>query len=137
MKGIDTNIFLRYLTGDDPGKQQSTFELFQRIKRGEEEVFTTAVHLHETIYVLASPRLYHLSHAEIRDRLVPLLALRGLKLAEKRRCLHALDLFARYPFLDFADALLATTVHDVHADAVYSYDTDFDRLPAPRRVEPA
>jgi len=136
VRGIDANIFLRYLTGDDPGKARATFELFQRIQRGDGEVTTTVVHLHETVYVLASPRLYHLGHSDIRDRLLPLLALRGLKIADKRRCMRALNLFADYPFLDFADALLTASLHDAGVGELYSYDTDFDRLPAIRRLEP-
>lgn len=136
MRGIDANVFLRYLTGDDPGKEQSIFALFQRVKRGEEAVTTTAVQVHETAYVLASPRLYHLSHGALRDRLLPLLALRGLKLADKRRCMRALNLFADYPFLDFADALMVASMHDATITELYSYDTDFDRLAAIRRIEP-
>lgn len=36
MRFVDSNIFIRYLTGDDPTKARAAFDLFQRIKRGEE-----------------------------------------------------------------------------------------------------
>jgi predicted nucleic acid-binding protein len=88
---IDTNIFLRYLTGDDPARGQSALALFRRIRRGEVEAVTREVHVHEVAYVLASPSQYNLSHTEIRDLLSPLLSLRGLKIGNKRLVLEALN----------------------------------------------
>ncbi len=34
MRFVDTNIFIRYLTNDDPRKAQACFDLFQRAKQG-------------------------------------------------------------------------------------------------------
>lgn len=136
MRFIDTNIFLRYLTGDDEEKRKACLALFQRIQRGEEEGVTRETHIHETVYIMASPALYHLSHAEIRDRLAPVLSLRGLKLNDKRLCLEALNIFASYDNLDFADALAVAYMTREGIQAVYSYDRDFDRIPGTNRLEP-
>lgn len=38
MRFVDSNIFIRYLTNDDPAKARDAFDLFQRVKRGEEVV---------------------------------------------------------------------------------------------------
>jgi len=70
MKFIDTNIFVRYLAGDDEKKSEACFRLFQRVQRGEEAVTTAEVIIAEVAYVLSSPSLYHLSHEEIVGRYV-------------------------------------------------------------------
>ena len=87
--------------------------------------------------MLASPRLpYRLSHEEIRDRLLPILTLRGLKLPQKRVYVHALDLYAVSPFLDFEDALAVAHMKQRRITEILSYDRDFDRLAEVRRIEP-
>ena len=137
MRFLDTNIILRYLTRDDEVKAQACFELFQRLKRGEEEVSTCEAIVTEVAYVLSSPRApYRLSHEEIRARLSPILALRGLKLPHKRVYQRALDVWAVYPFLDFEDALAMAHMDEQGIREVLSYDTDFDRVSGVARVEP-
>lgn len=86
--------------------------------------------------MLASPSLYRLSHADIRDRLAPLLNLPGLKLEDKRLCLEALDIFAEHAQLDFADALTIAHMRESAMTEIYSYDRDFDHLPGITRREP-
>ena len=86
--------------------------------------------------MLTSPRQYALSHEDASARLRPLLSLRGLHLLHKRAYQRALDLFATYPHLDFADALLVAQMERTGEQELYSYDTDFDRLPAVIRREP-
>ena len=56
MRFLDTNVFLRYLTGDDEIKAQASYELFQRVSLGEEELFTCEAIVAEVVYVLSSPR---------------------------------------------------------------------------------
>lgn len=105
MKLVDTNIFLRYITRDDPLKAQDTKGLFDRVIQGYEEVLTTDVIVHEVCYVLAASTFYNLSHQDVRDRLYPLLQLPALKMPNKELCLAALDVFAQSEKVDFADAL--------------------------------
>ena len=137
MMFLDTNVFLRYLTGDDVIKAQACFELFQRVNQGEEELFTCEAIVSEVVYVLSSTRApYRLSHEEIRDRLVPILTLRGLRLPQKRVYLEALDLFASSSFLDFEDALAIAHMQRQGITEIVSYDRDFDRVLGIRRSEP-
>ena len=51
MRFVDTNIFIRYLTGDDERKAQACYELFQRVKAGEERVTTCEAVLTEVVHV--------------------------------------------------------------------------------------
>ena len=68
MRFLDTNVMLRYLTGDDQARAQACYELFQRVQRGEEELATCETIVAEVIYVLSSPRLpYRLDPAASLD----------------------------------------------------------------------
>lgn len=137
MRFLDTNIILRYLTRDDEVKARACFELLQRVKKGEEDVFACEAVIAEVTCVLSSPRVpYRLKHDEIRDRLLPILSLRGFKLPQKRLCLRALDLWSISPFLDFEDALAAAHMQDQNIREILSYDADFDRVAGVVRVEP-
>ena len=99
MKFLDTNVILRYLTRDDEAKAEACYQLFQRVKLGEEELFTCEAVVTEVAYVLSSPRApYRLSHEEVKARLLPILTLRSLRLPQKRVYLRALDLYASASF---------------------------------------
>ncbi len=137
MRFLDTNVILRYLTRDDELKADACYRLFQRVKQGQEELFTCETIIAEVAYVLSSPRApYQLSHGEVRDRLLPILTLRGLKLPQKRVCLRALDLYASSSVLDFEDALAVAHMEQQDVAEIVSYDKDFDRLTGIRRTEP-
>ncbi len=137
MRLVDTNIFLRYLTRDDEEKAEATYRLFERTSRGEEVLFTTVAIVSEVVYVLTSPRgLYRLDHEEARDRLLPLLTLRNLRIPQKSVYLRALDIFASSSSLDFEDALSVAHMERNGLTEIVSYDRDFDRFTGIRRIEP-
>ena len=137
MKFLDTNVILRYLTRDDEAKAEACYQLFQRVKLGEEELFTCEAVVTEVAYVLSSPRApYRLSHEEVKARLLPILTLRSLRLPQKRVYLRALDLYASAPFLDFEDALAVVHMEHRGLTEIVSYDRDFDRVAGLRRIEP-
>ena len=137
MRFLDTNVILRLLTRDDEAKAEACYELFQRVRRGEEELSTCEAIVTEVVYVLSSPRLrYRLTHEQIRSRLLPILTLRGLKLPQKRVYLRALDLYASSASLDFEDALAVAHMEQRRITEIVSYDRDFDRVAGLRRIEP-
>ncbi len=76
---LDTNIFLRYLAGDDPDKGRRAYELLQRVETGEIAVTTTEAVILEIVFVLSSKRTYNRPRVEIRDRLSAILSLKGLR----------------------------------------------------------
>ena len=136
MRFIDTNVFLRYLTADDRPKAEACLRLFQRLKAGSEQAATCEAIITEIVYVLSSRSLYNLTHEEIGARLRPILALRGLRLPQKRLYFRALDIYASSPFLDFEDALCVAHMEQAGIKEIMSYDTDFDRVPSIQRSEP-
>jgi len=132
---LDTNILLRYLTGDDEQKATASFELLLRIERGEETVVTSDLVIAETVYVLQSPRQYGLQRDRIRQLVEPLLKLRGLRLPRKGIYSRVFDLYCEEG-ISFADAYNVAYMEVLGLNEVYSYDTDFDRVGGISRVEP-
>lgn len=51
---VDTNIFLRFLTGDDPAKALACKELFERAERKEVDLYTNELVLAELAWTLRS-----------------------------------------------------------------------------------
>ena len=137
MRYLDTNIIIRYLTRDDETKAAACYRLFERVSNGREELTTTVATIAEATYVLSSQRgPYRLQPDEIAARLHPIVSLRGLVMPDKRACIRALDLYAQYPFLDFADSLGVAHMEAKGITDLLSYDKDLDRLPEVARVEP-
>ena len=136
MRFLDTNIIIRYLTRDDAQKAEACRELLERVQRGQEQVRVSEAIIAEVAYVLSSRAHYNLSHEEIRQRLTPIITLRGLKLPGKQLYLRALDLYAAHLSIDFEDVLSVAHMERDDIFELYSYDTDFDEILGVERVEP-
>jgi predicted nucleic acid-binding protein len=133
---VDTDVIMRFLTGDDPTKQAEAASLFEAVEAGTAALAAPDTVIADAVYVLASPRLYHLPRTEIRSLLVPLLRLSGLHVENKRTIIQALDLYAATT-LDFGDAMIVGTMRQSGSDTIYSYDQDFDHIPGLTRANPA
>jgi predicted nucleic acid-binding protein len=136
MRFLDANILLRYLTRDDVVKADACYALLQRVRSGQEEITTCEAVIAEVVYVLSSPAIYRIGREDIRARLLPILALPGLKLPHKRTYLQALELYVAHPRLDFEDALIVAHMERQHVGALLSYDRDFDRVSTITLQEP-
>ncbi|MCL5072401.1 MAG: PIN domain-containing protein [Actinobacteria bacterium] len=135
MKFLDANVILRYLTRDDPKKAEKCYELFQKVKRGEIELTTCEAVIAEVVYVLSSTTLYNLPRNEIYSLLLPIINLNGLKMAQKRLYIRALDIYASKN-IDFEDALSFAHMQKHQIKEIYSYDNDFDKIEELCRLEP-
>jgi uncharacterized protein len=136
MRFVDTNVFVRMLTGDDPQKEASCSLLFERVRDGQEEVATSEAVIAEIAFVLSSRSTYGLTAEAVRDRVKPLLELQGLRVPFKQTCLRALDIFASAPAIGFDDALIAAHMERQSITELYSYDHHFDRVSNVQRIEP-
>lgn len=132
---VDTNIIIRFLTGNDPEKQKAAAVLFNQIANNGLIVTAPDMMIAECVHVLSSRRLYNKSREEIRLALSPLVSLDNFKIANRRALLHTLNLYATYP-IDFEDAFLKAMMEAENIHDIYSYDTDFDRFPDIIRKEP-
>ncbi|MCB9138486.1 MAG: PIN domain-containing protein [Caldilineaceae bacterium] len=137
MQFVDTNVFIRFLTGDDPMKAQQCKALFERTNRGEIELTTSESVIAEIVFILSSKRLYNQPRRDIRARLYPILSMQGLKISHRRMYLRALDIYEKNN-LDFEDALTVAQMERQALTDVYSYDQDFDKIQGAeiKRLEP-
>ena len=133
---LDTDVLIRFLTGDDLQKQAEAAALLEHIEAGDLKVAAPETVIADAVYVLASPRLYNLSRTRVRDLLMPLVRLPGFRVRNRRAVLAALDLFASQN-VDFGDAMIVASMRQAGSRILYSYDTDFDRVPDITRRTPS
>ncbi len=132
---IDTDVIIRYLTGDDPEKQAAAAELLARVQTGEVSLNLIDRVIADALFVLTSPRQYALPRHETSAALSTLVALPGLVMRNKRTVLNALHLFSSTR-LDFRDCMIVAAMRSSDTSTLYSYDRDFDQFDDIERVEP-
>ena len=91
MKFIDTNIFLRFLTNDDPKKARCCEELFKKIIKDEEQLFTSELVIAEIIWVLES--YYGLSKENVKEKIEKILNTKNLLCPNKDILYESLALY--------------------------------------------
>ena len=133
---VDTDVIIRFLTGDDPVKQAAARRLFGRA--ASDELLLTVPHtvVADAAYVLRSRNLYHLSKPVIAEMLADLLSQKGFKIEDRESVLDALDLYGEYNKLDFTDALIIAMMWRNNDSLLYSYDGDYDTFSGISRREP-
>lgn len=131
---LDTNMFLRHLTAPVDATteimRRTATAIFEAVERGEEEIITTEVVLHEVFYVLGSKAHYGLPPATIVEFLLPILSLAGFKFpaGDKRIYQRALDIFESSPKLEFSDSVIAARAE--HLDIpLATFDEALGQLP--------
>ncbi len=129
----DTNIFIRFLTGDHPRMTADCRRLLERAEGGEFELHTSQLVIAEIVWTLRSQ--YRIPRPEVAAMVHDLLALRSLRVDQKEMLRAAVDLYGSTN-VDFIDAYNAVEVTRRGMDRIVSYDHDFDTLRV-GRVEPA
>jgi predicted nucleic acid-binding protein len=132
---IDANIFIRVLTQDDPARAAQALALLERIADGQISGMMTESVILEIIQVLGSKPRYALDHAEIRERLLPLLLLPHLQVEHREVQLAAIDLFGTTR-LDYVDCLAISYARLFDLDGIVSFDRGLDRHAPGLRFEP-
>ena len=135
MQFIDTNVFLRFLTKDDPVKAASCHKLLQSAAAGELKLYTSDLVIAELIWVLQSPKTYNLNPPEIFDIIMPLLTIKNLNFPCKNIFPDIMELF-KTEDIGFIDAYNSEIMRSRKIDTIYSYDKHFDQLPDVIRKEP-
>ena len=134
---IDTDVIIRFLTGDDPVKQDQAAKLFEQIEQGKLTAAAPDTVIADAVYVLSSPRLYNLPRHEVAALLIPLVRLPGFRVKNRRTVIAALTLYGYgQPKRDFGDAVIIASMQEAGSEIVYSFDTDFDNVPGITRQEP-
>ncbi len=132
---IDTDVIIRFLTGDDPQKQTAATALFEQVEQGLLTIAAPDTVIADAVYVLSSPRLYHLARSAVHELLGALVHLAHFQVENRSAVLRALELYGSTK-LDFGDTLIIASMEQQHSQILYSYDADFDRFEGITRQEP-
>lgn len=132
---IDTDVIIRLLTGDDPLKRLAAQSLFKQVERGELTIIAPDTVIADAVFVLASPRLYHIPRDQVRELLSPLVGIPHFRVQNKQSVLRALEIYASTK-LDFGDTMIIASMEEQESHILYSYDADFDRIKGIERQKP-
>jgi predicted nucleic acid-binding protein len=132
-KFVDTNIFLRYLTKDDPPKYEKCREMFKRAMHGEIGIATSGMVIAELVWTLQS--YYKVAKAEVIEKVSVILGTENLFIPDKDVLADALVLYGRKN-IDFIDAYNAVFMKYHGLREIYSYDEDFEMIEDIKRKEP-
>jgi predicted nucleic acid-binding protein len=131
---VDTNLFLRYLTNDDPEKADRVSHLLDDAAAGQVALVTTEMVLAEVVWVLESS--YRLGNAEVSPLIRGILATPGLQVINGSLVARAVEIYESQN-VDFVDAYVAAVMERDGIEEVYSFDRKhLSRPKAVRRKEP-
>ncbi len=121
---IDTNILVRFFTGEPPEMAERARSIIAQADAGKIQLEVPSLIVAETIYTLES--YYEMPKAEVCDKLHAFLRSRGISPLEPDIILDALERY-RSLSVHFADAYLAAiAVHN--KIPVWSFDEDFAKF---------
>lgn len=130
---VDTNILVRFFTGDPPAMAAKARRLIERADVGDVALVILPVIVAEAFYTLES--YYEMSRKDVAQKLSAFLQCRGIEAVEARRVLDALAR-CRDRNAHFADAYLTASAAELDTP-IASFDRDFDKFKDIRRIEPA
>jgi uncharacterized protein len=131
---VDTNLFIRYLTNDDPALADRVEQLLDDAATGAVQLVTTELVMAETVWVLESS--YHLNNARIAPLVRGILATPGLEVINGDLIGKALVMY-ELQNIDFVDAYIAALMEKQGIQDIYSYDRKhISRIKNINRKEP-
>ena len=116
---VDANVFLRFLTKDDPKKALAVRRLFERALKGEIVLCTNELVIAEIVWTLES--YYKIQKSEVHDKLQILLQSDGLKIENGGLLSHALAYYKDLN-VDFIDAYNAVWAQKRSMKKMVTYD---------------
>jgi predicted nucleic-acid-binding protein len=119
MKGIDTNILIRFLTGNDELQTKQVYNIFKKVESEKKELFVPLLVVLEMIWVLES--VYEISRANILDAISELLLMPILKF-EHQSALQQFTHSALGSKYDLSDLLIAYSSEVQGCESVLTFD---------------
>lgn len=116
---IDTNLFIRYLTNDEPALADRVEKLLDDAAAGDAQLITTELVIAETVWVLESS--YKLKNREVAPLIRGILATPGLEVTNADQISRALMLY-ELQNIDFVDASITVFMEKQGIADIYSYD---------------
>ena len=119
MKGIDTNILVRFLVGDDKVQARKVYKIFKKAESTKDELFVPLLVILESIWVFES--VYEIPREEILDSISELLLMPILKF-EQQPVIHQFIQNAQGNSYDLSDLLIAHSAKEQGCDTVITFD---------------
>lgn len=116
---IDTNLLVRYLTGDDPRKAKAVDNLLSKAERGELKILVPSIVIAELVWVLES--FYQMHSTEIAELIEAVLNTPGIEVTEKSIIASTLKLY-RTKNMDLIDAWIIEFAKDRGIKTIYNFD---------------
>jgi predicted nucleic-acid-binding protein len=126
---VDTNVFVRHLTGEPAAlAARATAYL-----AAETELLLTDLVVAETVYVLES--FYDAPRAQVAAAVRSILAFRSVICVDQALLLRAVEVYES-DRIDFAEAYLVACAESTGVNKVASFDRSIDRVGTVERIEP-
>lgn len=119
MLGVDSNVLLRFLTGDNKAEQAEAARLIGSAERGG--LFLNSIVLVEVHWLLR--RAFKRSKEEVLQALDDLVDSRQFTIEERERVIRAIAI-ARSSRADFTDAMIALGNEAAGCDRTATFDVD-------------
>lgn len=119
MKGIDTNILVRFLVGDDHDQAFVVYNLFKEVELNKNELFVPLLVVLELLWVLESA--YKIERDSIIDSLSDLVLMPILKF-ENLEAIQKFIIAAKNSKYDLSDLLIAEAASAYGCDTVFTFD---------------
>ena len=119
MKGLDTNVLVRYLTQDDPSQARKANAVVDRALAGGDRIHIDTVVLCELVWVLRSA--YGYDRATVAGTLTKLIEAGQLSVDDRDRLREASHRYA-VGRGDFADYVLALRSQSAGCDTTLTFD---------------
>jgi predicted nucleic-acid-binding protein len=119
MKGVDTNILVRFLVGDDEIQSKKVYELFKKIESKNDTLFVPLLVVLELIWVFESA--YEISREEIIESISDMLLMPILKF-EHQSAIQQFTHFAQSNNYDLSDLLIAYSAKEQGCASIFTFD---------------
>lgn len=116
---MDTNLFIRYFTNDDPAKADRVEKLLDKAAVGKIRLVTAEMVIAEVVWVLESS--YGLQSNEVGRIVKSILATPGLEVINRHLVEAAIGYYLDNQ-IDFIDGYIAAVMDRRGIEEIYSYD---------------
>ena len=121
---LDTNVLVRFFTGQPPEMAERACTLITQADTGKLILHISSLIVAETIYTLET--FYEMPKADVCEKMLSFLRSRGIAPLEPDIITDALERYQSVP-VHFADAYLAASAA-ASGTPVFSFDEDFARF---------
>ena len=126
MIAVDSNIFMRWLLGDDKAQADAIAALIKRYEKSGEHLWASDTVIAEVVWVLES--VYDIPPKEVSQYIASLLDVETFEFEHRERLLQAVELYRAHQ-IDFIDCYIVASAKDKGMTSVVCFDRDFKKMP--------